>query len=312
MEVINVLNDYAGAHRDNLEPTTVALFASKINDTIVKSDSDMPVDVVLAGFPYKSPNAAERVMGDSPDFGEWAALRRLAQFRGSLANAIDRDVHVIICSDGHVFNDLKSIPDQKVDRYRESVKGMAALQGEGLFVQGLDSYLDSSGTGAQREEFLERYVCTREEIIEALEQDSSLQLLHLNLSIFARHDLTRMEGESKRDYKKRCSDTALDILARSIGWSRLIKTAHPDAIRMSVHPYTDVSDKFPIELAKSVDGRWRTPWHNVPIVRPGRKDPLLAPKSYAEGMGMHTIDRTNRVIGKSNQNTPWAYVDSLC
>ena len=309
MKPIDVLKEFAGPHAERLDQTSVETFANRVDTIIQQSDRSDPVEVVIAGFPAKSPNTSKKVMGTLPDFGEYLALGRLARFRDMFAEVINKDVALTICSDGHIFSDIKEIPDTTVDTYRNEIQLMATSYG--LAIRGLGDYINASNTPAQRELFVDSFVEPVNVMRSQVLADDSMKMLYDNLRVFAERDLKKRDMETKRDFKTRACVAAFDLLSRSNGWSKLIKEFHPNAVRLSVHPYTEVSEKFPFMLLGSYDGRWRTPWHNVPIAYYGSRPTVLAPRCYADKSLLDQVDRSGRFISTNSTSNPWTYVETL-
>lgn len=63
-----------------------------------------PIRMLLPGFPFKSPNAVDKVLGVLPDLGEELALARLNAICKSVAEVYEHGAQLDICSDGLVYN----------------------------------------------------------------------------------------------------------------------------------------------------------------------------------------------------------------
>jgi pyoverdine/dityrosine biosynthesis protein Dit1 len=285
-KIIDILLTYAGNHASNIDATSIEHFKLKLETNLSHAEHHGEVEMVLPGFPYKSINAKEKVLGKLPDLGEQVALARLESLRVAIADILSCPVKIIICSDGQVFNDLKGIANHDVQAYRAALKWMAA-QYTNIEIKGLDDFI--STTRYPRDVFIEKYGLSVEAMKSKLSVDTSLRLLVDNLTTFARNDLLRETGETKSAFLLRCKETALHVAARSQGWASLVESFYPQAIRLTIHPYKDVSCKFPISLLPSLDGRWRTPWHNVPVVSLAdncNEVVALIPRKQAEKMDL--------------------------
>jgi pyoverdine/dityrosine biosynthesis protein Dit1 len=127
--------------------------------------------------------------------------------------------------------------------------------------------LESGDTSKMKRDFLmTHYGRGIEDIRKDITHKDNLSTLYNCLSIFAKHDLVKKPEESKKAFKGRCKNVAINVMARSEAWAGLVKDAFPNAVRLSIHPYKDCSEKMPIKLLPSMDGRWRTPWHNTAII----------------------------------------------
>lgn len=63
-----------------------------------------PIRMILPAFPFKSPNARDKVLGTMPDFGEELALSHLNGLCDSIGKVYEPGADVYISSDGLVYN----------------------------------------------------------------------------------------------------------------------------------------------------------------------------------------------------------------
>jgi hypothetical protein len=63
-----------------------------------------PIRMILPAFPFKSPNARDKVLGILPDFGEELALAHLNGLCENVAQVYKPGAEVYISSDGLVYN----------------------------------------------------------------------------------------------------------------------------------------------------------------------------------------------------------------
>lgn len=244
------------------------------------------LEIVLPGFPYKSANHRHKTLSHLPDLGEDIALRRLEHLRKKISKASGLPVKLIIASDGFAFNDLKGVSDKNVIAYGSALRTLAAKHSDHIKIKRLSHLLPIpfGSIHDHRDYLTTNYGRNLDDIRTDILKSDNLATLYTHLSIFAKHDLMRKEGESKKAFKARSKDVALHVMARSEAWAGLIEDCYPNALRLSIHPYKDVSKKFPVRLLESIDGRWRTPWHNAPVVTgapPFKTSVKLAPRKWA-------------------------------
>jgi hypothetical protein len=72
-----------------------------------------PIRMVLPAFPAKSPNS-DKVLGHLPDLAEELSVGFLEALCARIGEVYPPGAHLVICSDGRVFNDLLGIPDGHV------------------------------------------------------------------------------------------------------------------------------------------------------------------------------------------------------
>lgn len=63
-----------------------------------------PIRMILPAFPFKSPNARDKVLGTMPDFGEELALCHLNGLCENITQVYEPGANVYISSDGLVYN----------------------------------------------------------------------------------------------------------------------------------------------------------------------------------------------------------------
>lgn len=68
-----------------------------------------PIHLVLPGFPFKSPNSKEKVLGILPDKAEEFALAHLDSLCKSIADLHKPGAELTIISDGLVYNGMHSL-----------------------------------------------------------------------------------------------------------------------------------------------------------------------------------------------------------
>lgn len=264
-KVTEILLKYSGSHAVKINSASLNNYETNLKNIFDRLAVNEPLEIVLPGFPYKSANTKDKVMSALPDLGELEALSRLSKLCCSIENATDIKTKMIICSDGFAFNDLKGVSDENVLRYRKSLINMASFFD--ITVKSLNDFDPRAlSASTKREKLMHDFGRTTEDLKDDIIDDPSKRILYTNLKAFAEHDLIRMDHESGKAFRRRCSAIVFNVMARSEAWAGLIKNHHPNALRLTIHPYTDVSDKFPVMLVPSLDGRWRTPWHNCPVI----------------------------------------------
>ncbi|MBZ0116582.1 MAG: isocyanide synthase family protein, partial [Sandaracinaceae bacterium] len=72
--------------------------------------------------------------------------------------------------------------------------------------------------------------------------------------------------ESKSRIRKETRAAAYEVVRRSEAWGALVAAAFPDAVRLSIHPQPDVSEKIGVHLVETHDA-WLTPWHGCAVLR---------------------------------------------
>lgn len=104
LAVLEVLETYA-LHSDltNSPWSDLAGFVPRL---AIQIEANQSIRLLLPGFPFKSPNAADKVLGGLPDLGEKLALSHLQSLCENVKGVYDKGAEVWICSDGLVYNGM--------------------------------------------------------------------------------------------------------------------------------------------------------------------------------------------------------------
>ena len=76
-------------------------FISTVAERVKRQE---PIRMILPAFPFKSPNARDKVLGTMPDLGEELALAHLNGLCENIAQVYEPGADVYISSDGLVYN----------------------------------------------------------------------------------------------------------------------------------------------------------------------------------------------------------------
>jgi pyoverdine/dityrosine biosynthesis protein Dit1/alpha-ketoglutarate-dependent taurine dioxygenase len=225
-------------------------------------DAETPITMVLPAFPFKSPNNDDKVLGKLPDRGEELALERLESFCKSIERVYPLGCHVVIFSDGRVFNDLLGVSNDELKAYKNELKAIVKDAGHThIRFDGLENY---THTEDPIKEILERFNVEKMDMGEKIKQDAGLLNTYRSFRIFLRRDLaSQFAGLSNSAIDKRCGEIAKKMMHRNIGFSTLVDVTYPHALRVSIHLYDNAGPKFGIHLVTHTAGIPRTPWHSV-------------------------------------------------
>ena len=87
---------------------------------------------------------------------------------------------------------------------------------------------------------------------------------------------------SRTANRKWTKGRAWEVIQRSDAWGALVSEVFPDAIRLSIHPQPEVSEKIGVHLVDTEDA-WLTPWHAVAVLQ--KDGARVMKRAEAEGMG---------------------------
>lgn len=251
-------------------------------------DAQEPVHLVLPAFPAKAPNP-EKVLGRLPDMGEWLALESLVSLLDDIAEAHRPGAILTICSDGQVFTDAVGITDADVSAYRRRLESMIDELGtERLQVFGLSDAFGPVAPAIARRKLLESYGPSIEEVRGHAKRSASHATQLDGIHRFLFEDLVVLRPElSRSQARKETRERAYEVVCRSEAWGELVAAVFPRALRLSIHPQPDVSQKIGIHLLPTEDA-WLTPWHGTAVFDGGGV--RLMRRRDAEALGAVVVE----------------------
>ena len=81
--------------------------------------ANKPIDFVILGFPMKSPNNRDKVLGTLPDLAEEVTFKNFSLFNKQIQSIYSPGINISVVSDGYVFNDIMEVTDRTVAEYEE-------------------------------------------------------------------------------------------------------------------------------------------------------------------------------------------------
>jgi pyoverdine/dityrosine biosynthesis protein Dit1 len=269
-------------------PATDAALALHRPPVVAAMALGEPIELVLPAFPAKSPNPA-KTLGPLPDLAEVLALRSLQLLCDEIAQVYAPGATLTIASDGHVFADLVEVPDADVNAYQSAIA--AIIQEESLSSLSLfdlrDVYSETDG-----DESRTRLVARYAQSIDALKARAVAhprhQIMADGIHRFLFEDAVVLHPEQSRSANRRATKSrAWEVIRRSDAWGALVAEAFPNALRLSIHPQPEVSEKIGIHLMQTEDA-WLTPWHGVAVL--GAEGARLMKRYQAEELGATAAD----------------------
>lgn len=257
-----------------------------------------PIRMILPAFPFKSPNARDKVLGTMPDFGEELALAHLNGLCKNIAQVYEPGAEVYISSDGIVYNgeitaffnctrlsnelpDILGVSDETVWDYGETLRQMAVDKGFHhvkfirLFELLEHPWFKTDSPEAAKSFYLAHASCLRRELMymhgdpsfdadEAIKTDNDTCLTYRGYIKFLTKDLAHQEQTqllSKRARQNQISQIARQMIVRGKMFAAAIKANRKDYVRLSIHESAG-EKKLSISLIPQLRGALGfTPWH---------------------------------------------------
>lgn len=291
--------------RSGLNPACSAIFceaciAPHLHQVRAAVAVKKAITFILPAFPAKSPNQA-KVLGVLPDMAEKISLEFLNKLCIRIQQIYQPGAHVILCSDGRVFNDIIGISDDDVSRYQANLLQMINVHSlKNLSTYNLDEVYGGLDFTEMRERLLAAYGDSVDQIRAAVRSGSqsngSIEEQEVNrqycgITRFLVEDATRPDQTlSRHAIQKMCRQRAYIVIQRSRAWSDMIALRFPDAVRLSIHPQTCGSMKLGIHLMEAES--WMTPWHGVALNVADRF--ILVKRKQAEKLGAELVFHNGR------------------
>jgi pyoverdine/dityrosine biosynthesis protein Dit1/AcrR family transcriptional regulator len=242
-------------------PAAFALHLPRVQHFL---DTRRPLQLVLPAFPAKAPNP-QKVLGSLPDMAERLALGSLLGLIEELKTLYPVGASLVICSDGHVFADVVGVSDAQVSAYRQELERLLENLKAPIRLFGLEDAFPDADFETARQQLLKHYASSDQEIEERARAHPAHRAQLDGIHRFMFEDqLARFPEKSRTSLRKQSYPIAIEVVRRSDAWGRLITAAFPDALRLSIHPQPDISDKIGIQLMPTEDA-WLTPWHGAAL-----------------------------------------------
>ncbi|WP_018693771.1 L-tyrosine/L-tryptophan isonitrile synthase family protein [Algicola sagamiensis] len=230
-------------------------------------EKNNPISFTYIGFPAKSPNR-DKTISHLPDMAEFLALSRLNHLTESVQSIYPPGAKVVICQDGHVFNDILQIPDQQVDDYVHALQAIChENQLTGISFTQLGQYFPKANNyEEQRAQFIRSSPMMLEDIRQSIRHKTMENMLFKGIHRLMYEDLIGLEPDHSRTYhRNQAKDLALSVMHRYIAWEYFIHHQFPDAVHFSPHPLSIEFSRIGLQLVPSHDS-WATPWHHAAIL----------------------------------------------
>lgn len=282
MDIMEILINYVRSHETCNHVNKNHCYEIHRSKILTLIHQKKPIYFILPAFPAKSANS-KKTAGTLPDLGEYLSLQFLNNLCKQIQAIYPYGAHILICSDGRVFNDLVLVSDLQVDHYSQQIKKIIK-QNKFLHLStfSLDDCFQEMEYPEMRKQLMDNFgeslVILKNKI--KTEEESTTLFNGIHRFIFE-DQLVHFPSISKNQIRNQSKQIAYEVMLRSNAWSNLLKHKFPFAIRLSIHPQYCSAEKFGIMLLKSKNV-WATPWHRVVLKQNNQY--LLVKKNEAEAL----------------------------
>lgn len=241
---------------DQYESVGKLLLEQKI-DTFVSKN--VPVEFVMLGYPMKSMNDRDKVIGQLPDLGEEVSLKNFNRFDSVIKTVYEPGVRINIVSDGYAFNELYGTSDSVVEEYESINKDMSKDYSMNWY-DIRSFYSNTSSLKEMRIKVMKQFGITAEELTRRILIDADVNSLYRGMMRFLTLDLAIKSFPSNNQLQKEAKKMAREMMLMNEAYSALIAKEFKNYVRLSMHPSINNGFKYSFQLIPSPKA-WTSPWH---------------------------------------------------
>jgi len=227
-------------------------------------DKQQVIDFVMLGYPMKSPNERDKVIGRLPDLGEKVSIDNFDNFARQVRDVYPPGVNINIVSDGYVFSDVLSISDLTVAGYEEVMRDL--VKGIDItFYNATDFYPKRICMRGVRNKILNNFGINGNVLQDRILNDVDTNMLYRGMIKFMEVDLAIRPYSSTNQLHKEAKRVAREMMFRNEAYSNMVNNEFQNSIRISMHPTINNGKKYSFQLIPS-EKAWTSPWHSALFV----------------------------------------------
>lgn len=252
-------------------------------------ENNEPIAFSMLGYPMKSPNNRDKVLGTLPDYAEKVSLTNFARLNHEIRKVYTRGARITLISDGYMFSDILDVPDSTVTEYVDMNKDYSSLMPIEWY-DAADFYSKKKSLREVREKITAQFGITPEELERRIMMDPDVHSLYLGMIKFMNLDIAIRDFPSKSKLQQAAKKLAREMMFRNEAYSALIRSEFPNHIRLSMHQSINNGTKFSFQLIPSPKA-WTSPWHcALAINKDGILETIHKRDAIARGMDIVTVD----------------------
>lgn len=283
-DILNVFERYRMtplADIDQYEATGRAILADKIANF---AGCNKSIEFAMLGFPFKSTNERDKVLGKLPDQAEQATLDNFAQFNRDIKKVYEPGVHVSIISDGYIFNDLLGVEDKTVAEYGDISKHLQCAAPMKWY--DLNSFYAGPTLASKRNKVMEHFGISNVRLEQAILTDLDVNLLYRGMIHFMQEEESWKDYPSKSQLQKAAKKLAREMMFRNEAYSNLVRQEFSDHIRLSMHPSINNGEKYSFQLIPGKNAH-HSAWHCALVIK--GEELITMHKIEAERLGYEKV-----------------------
>jgi pyoverdine/dityrosine biosynthesis protein Dit1 len=250
-----------------MQPTPIDQYDS-VGKDILRSrieqfvSNNKTIEFVMLGYPMKSANTRDKVLGVLPDLAEQASIENFAQFNEVVKQFYAPGVRINVVNDGYVFNDLLKVFDNTVREYEDVTVDMAQRHGAPVQIYDLTHFYNVGRLGEMREKLMAQFGISDLELDKRINFDPDVNYLYRGMIRFMEEELAINTYDSRNQRNKAAKALTRQMMLRNEAYSGLVAKEFSSYIRLSMHPSVNNGGKYSIQLIPgNPKNIHHSPWH---------------------------------------------------
>ncbi|KAI1128731.1 Clavaminate synthase-like protein [Nemania abortiva] len=270
-----VLNRYRIEYKNDWDfPQSIIHSQAQIQKALEK---EVPINLVIPAFPFKSSNRSKKVLGPLPDEAERLSLLHLNGLCLAIKDATNSDTFLTIVSDGITYNDILGVSDQEVWRYGQELRRMAELNGcHHIRFSRICDLVDAEHESDNLNEelylarvseyrgLLEANTPEGFDVLDAISNDPDISTTYKGYKKFLMSERDNRTNRSRSQTERENGSIAKAMIVRGKAFAETLKIKYPDFVRLSIHPSNDTI-KVSITMLPQNNEIVMTPWHGAVV-----------------------------------------------
>lgn len=231
---------------------------------LVFTSQNKPIKFSIMGFPMKSTNVRDKVLGVLPDMAEQLTLQNFAEFNRQIKEVYAPGIEIVIASDGFAFSDVLGVEERTVDMYQEVSMDMIGTAPVKI-VNLRDFYDHKSSISVLQDKLNSQFGITSEELSTRVLMDPDVNTLYKGMLRFMFEEVANREFPSRNQQEKAAKILTREMMLRNEAYSGLVRSNLGDHIRLSMHPSVNNGVKFSFKLINSPLAH-HSAWHATVVL----------------------------------------------
>lgn len=241
---------------DQYEQIGKAILAEKIGKFVI---NNKPIEFVMLGFPFKSTNIRDKVLGIKPDLGEEIALNNFMKFNREIQAFYSKGIKISMASDGFMFNDILNVPDNTVIEYKEISNDF--IKDDSVVIYDLNDFFSGNSIATKREKAMSNFGISYEKLQAEILLNPDINYLYRGMLRFMAEEIAPKGFSSRNQLEKEAKRLTREMMLRNEAYSNLVRKEFADCIRLSMHPSVNNGYKYSFQLIPGPNRH--SPWHSA-------------------------------------------------